>query len=41
MSCPECLVELEGYSVTEGGWCPKCEEWYPSDVVEEWLQENE
>ena len=41
MSCPKCTSELENYSSCEGGWCPKCEEWFPADIVEEWLAENE
>lgn len=41
MSCPKCVTPLESYTTQEGGWCPKCEEWWPEDRVEEWLEENE
>ena len=41
MSCPRCGKELKSYSTLEGGWCEDCEEWWPSDIVEEWLDENE
>lgn len=41
MICPKCLTELEDYSSLEGGWCPKCEEWWSADLVEDWLSENE
>lgn len=35
MSCPKCAQELEDYSNQEGGWCPKCEEWFPEDLIRE------
>lgn len=38
--CPKCGTELENYSNCEGGWCPKCEEWWPSDSIREWEEEN-
>jgi uncharacterized protein YbaR (Trm112 family) len=41
MSCPKCITPLENYTKQEGGWCPKCEEWYPADIIREWLEENE
>lgn len=41
MICHRCGTELENYSIVEGGWCPECEEWFPSDIVEERLEENE
>jgi hypothetical protein len=40
LSCPQCATVLENYSRCEGGWCPKCEEWWPSDIVEEHLAEQ-
>jgi len=39
--CPKCSSELEDYSDLEGGWCPKCEEWFPEDIIREWMEENE
>jgi len=34
--CPKCETELEDYSKLEGGgWCPKCLEWWPPEMVEE------
>lgn len=41
MSCPRCATELEDYSPLEGGWCPLCEEWWPEDVLRDYLEENE
>jgi len=41
MICPRCLTALENYSNEEGGWCPKCEDWFPSDIIEEFINENE
>jgi len=41
MTCPKCLTELENWSNVDGGWCPKCEEWWSPDIVYEWLMENE
>jgi len=40
MSCPYCGHELENYTNQEGGYCPKCETWFPADVVEDCM-ENE
>ena len=41
MICPKlgCGAEMEGD--LDGYWCPKCEEYYPPDIIEEWLMENE
>lgn len=41
MICPKpgCGAEMEGDP--DGYWCPKCEEYYPPDIIEEWLMENE
>lgn len=41
MSCPKCGKELENYSNQEGGWCPECEEWWPPDIVEERMREDQ
>ena len=41
MSCPSCAEPLEDYTEQEGGWCPRCKEWFPADVVTEWLMEQE
>ena len=36
VSCPHCLTALEDYSKLKGGgWCPKCLEWWPPEMVEE------
>jgi hypothetical protein len=39
--CPRCGHKLENYTLVEGGWCPKCREWFPADVVKESMEENE
>jgi len=41
MICPKlgCNTKMEGDP--DGYWCPKCEEYYPPDIIEEWLAENE
>jgi uncharacterized protein YbaR (Trm112 family) len=41
MSCPRCGKALELWSELEGGWCPKCKEWYPADIVDDWEEEND
>jgi len=41
MSCPHCGRELENYSACEGGWCEVCQEWFPPDIVEEGMREDE
>jgi len=41
MNCPKCGEELENWDSHEGGWCPKCEEWYPPDIVYERLEEED
>lgn len=41
MSCPQCAKELDCYSNQDGGWCGDCQEWFPPDIVEERMQENE
>jgi predicted amidophosphoribosyltransferase len=39
--CPRCGSELENYTDLEGGWCPRCQEWFPSDVVRESMEEED
>jgi len=39
--CPKCGNPLENYSRLEGGFCPICEEWFPSDIVEERMEEED
>lgn len=39
--CPKCGRVLEDYSQLEGGWCPHCNEWFPVDIVEERMGEDE
>lgn len=39
MTCPKCLGKTE--DEPDGSYCPKCDEYYPKDVIEEWLAENE
>jgi len=33
MSCPICSTELENFNHQEGGWCNKCETWFPLDII--------
>ena len=39
MNCPSCSTFLEDYSHSEGGWCPKCEDWWPDDIIQERMEE--
>jgi len=39
--CHRCGTVLENYSREEGGWCPKCEEWYPYDIIRMYIDEAE
>jgi len=39
MICPNCATELE--MDPDGGYCPECDEYFPMDVLEEFLEENE
>ena len=39
--CPRCGRELEAYCPDEGGWCRKCREWWPDDIVCENTEEAE
>ena len=41
MSCPNCGAALEHYNWEEGGYCLDCEEWWPADIVEQHMEENE
>jgi len=38
MICPKCLKELE--MDLEGGWCEHCQEYFPNDVLDIWLEEQ-
>jgi hypothetical protein len=40
MFCPSCGAVLENFTVEEGGWCPKCQEWYSGDIVMERMEEE-
>jgi predicted amidophosphoribosyltransferase len=40
MLCPQCGSPLEDYNNQEGGWCPKCKEWFSPDIAEDFLDEN-
>jgi len=40
MFCPYCGELLEDLSATEGGWCPRCEEWFPPDLIRDALKEE-
>jgi uncharacterized protein YbaR (Trm112 family) len=40
MSCPKCGAPLEYYDA-EGGYCEECDQWFPEDQIQEWLEENE
>lgn len=33
MSCPKCGAPLD--MDPEGGWCDKCQEYWPEDILEE------
>lgn len=39
--CPRCGDLLENYDSHEGGWCNSCEEYWPADIVEERMDEDE
>ena len=39
--CPKCGRPLSAYSRQEGGYCESCEDWFPADIVEERVEENE
>lgn len=41
LQCPklDCDGIMEGDR--DGYWCPKCEDYYPPDIIEEWIKENE
>jgi len=41
VSCPKCGEPLEDYDSHEGGWCPRCGEWFPPDIVRERMEEEE
>jgi len=33
MSCPHCGTQLENFNRQEGGWCSKCNAWFPIDLI--------
>lgn len=39
MSCPRCGGPLE--EDPDGAWCPDCKEYWPPDLIEEFLEANE
>lgn len=39
MSCPRCGSALD--EDPDGYWCPECEEYYPPDIIREYIEENE
>jgi len=39
--CPDCLTILENFNNQEGGYCPKCDIWWPPDIIREFIEENE
>ena len=41
MLCPRCGHLLENYVMLEGGWCPRCEEWWPADITDKYDEEAE
>ena len=41
MICPKCGEPIKDWDNLDGGWCEHCEEWWPPDIVKEWLEENE
>lgn len=38
--CPSCGSELEDFSWLEGGYCPECNDWWPSDLIKDFLEEQ-
>ena len=38
--CPTCATALEDFDWIEGGYCPKCEDWCPPDLVRDFLEEQ-
>lgn len=40
MSCPKCGTPLE-MEVGGDGWCPHCMEWWPSDILEDFEEEED
>jgi len=41
MLCPRCGTKLENWTATEGGYCPKCGQWWSPDIIREWIEEDE
>lgn len=38
--CPKHGIELESFDWQEGGYCPKCDSWWPQDLVRDFLEEQ-
>ncbi|GAI39210.1 unnamed protein product [marine sediment metagenome] len=38
IGCPKCGVGMQFDG--DGYWCPACEEYFPPDIIREWLEEN-
>jgi len=38
MNCPICaaVMEFDG----DGYWCPKCEEYYPPDIIAQYMEDE-
>ncbi len=39
MICPKCGGPTE--DDPDGGWCPKCQEYYPPDILDDVIEEND
>jgi len=37
--CPNCSTEVEDYSDLEGGYCQKCDAWFPLDIIQDAIDE--
>lgn len=38
--CPKHGEELENFDWQEGGYCSKCDSWWPPDLVKDFLEEQ-
>lgn len=39
MSCPRCSTMLD--LDPDGGWCPQCKEYFPPDILMQYLEEDD